>query len=186
MKYISTGIEDLWVCEPTIFNDDRGYFMEAFNKNDFKKNTGIEIEFVQQNESKSDYGVLRGLHLQTGQWAQAKFIRVLQGKVLDVVVDLRKDSQTFKQTYSIELSGENKKQLFVPRNFAHGFLVLEPNTIFTYSCDNFYSKESEVSLNFKDPIVNTDLLIPEQDLIMSEKDKNALDFKAVFDKMYGK
>lgn len=185
MKYIKTGITDLWLCEPDIYDDGRGYFFEAFNKKDFVQKTGINIDFVQQNQSKSTYGTLRGMHLQKGKASQAKLLRVLQGEVLDAVVDLRQDSPTFGQSYTVLLSAENKKQLFVPRNFAHGFLVLKPETIFVYSCDNYYNKSAEVTLHYRDEASAIKWPKVEGNYILSEKDEQGLDFKSVIRNING-
>jgi len=184
MRYFTTKIKDLWICQPDVFEDDRGHFFEVFNKADFMKNTGLEVDFIQHNQSMSAYGTLRGMHLQMGESSQAKLIRVIKGEVLDAVVDLRKDSPTFGQAYTVLLSAENRSQLFIPRNFAHGFLVLQPDTIFTYSCDNYYEKSAEITLNYKDQHANIDWPKMEGDYILSEKDKHGLDFKTVIDKMY--
>ncbi|MCB0540112.1 MAG: dTDP-4-dehydrorhamnose 3,5-epimerase, partial [Bacteroidetes bacterium] len=136
MKFIETPIKDLWIIEPTVFEDSRGYFFESFNKRTFKKGTGLNIDFVQDNQSKSEYGVLRGMHWQEGEHAQAKLVSVLEGAVQDIAVDLRPNSPTYGQYYSIILSAENKTQFFVPRGFAHGFLVLSETAVFSYKCDN--------------------------------------------------
>ena len=170
MSFIKTEIEDVWVIEPKIFKDDRGYFYESFNAETFNKETGLNINFVQDNQSKSNKGVLRGMHYQTGEHAQAKLVRVLQGSVQDVAVDLRKNSPTFGKHFSIILTAENHKQLFVPRGFAHGFLVLEDNTIFAYKCDNFYNKESEGGLIYNDESIAINWELETEDFILSEKD----------------
>lgn len=184
MQFIETGFKDLWLLEPDIFQDERGYFFEAFNARDFKNATGFEAGFVQQNQSKSMRGVLRGMHLQIGEAAQAKLVHILKGKVLDVVVDLRKDEPTFGDYYAIELSGENQRQLYVPRGMAHGFLVLEEETLFSYSCDNYYNPKAELTLRYDDPNVSIDW--PQMaDLNLSAKDQQGLDFEQVIDKMYG-
>lgn len=182
MAYINTNIKDLWIIEPKVFEDDRGYFFESFNENTFQKETGLAIHFVQDNQSKSNKGVLRGLHYQTGKHAQAKLVRVLKGSVLDVAVDLRESSQTFGQHFSIVLTEENKKQLFVPRGFAHGFLVLEDETIFAYKCDNFYNKESEGGIIYNDSTLNIDWEMNSEEFILSEKDvllPNLEDYKRI-------
>lgn len=186
MKYIETGIVDLWLCEAEMYEDDRGYFFEAFNKKNFTENTGLTVDFIQQNQSKSAYGTLRGMHLQKGDSSQAKLMRVIQGEVLDVVVDLRKDSPTFGQHYTVLLSGENKRQLFVPRHFAHGFLVLQPETTFIYSCDNYYDKSAEVTLHYKDEKADIDWPEIKDDYILSAKDAQGLDFETVVERLYGK
>lgn len=183
MNYTKTGFKDLWLCEPAIYGDARGYFFEAFNQKEFGEETGLQPQFVQQNQSSSDRGVLRGLHLQKGSEAQAKLIRVIQGTVFDVVVDLRRDEPTFGKSYTVELSGKNKKQLFIPKGFAHGFLVLEDDTVFTYSCDNFYKRESELTLKYNDPEI--DIVWPEiSGITLSEKDKQGLDFETLVKRIY--
>ena len=171
MNFIETNLKSCFILEPKVFHDDRGYFMESFNQNTFNQGIDQEVNFVQDNQSYSSKGVLRGLHYQCGEHAQAKLVRVLEGEVLDVAVDLRPESETFGQSYSILLSAENKKQFFVPRGFAHGFIVLSENATFFYKCDNFYNKESEGGLIYNDPTLAIDWGIPEQELIISEKDK---------------
>ena len=169
MPFIETGFPGLKIFEPKTFGDHRGYFLESFNENTFKE-AGIDVRFVQDNESKSMYGVVRGLHYQLNPFAQAKLVRVIIGQVLDVVVDVRKGSPTYGQKFEIILSGENKKQLFIPRGFAHGFSVLEDNTIFSYKCDNFYSKESEGGILFTDPSLGIDWQVPAHKMLVSDKD----------------
>ena len=171
MKVVQTKIHGCFIVEPKVFKDERGYFYESFNKILWEKHTKSNINFVQDNESSSSKGVLRGLHFQMGEHAQAKLVRVIKGKVQDVCVDLRKNSPTFGQYLTIELSEENKKQLFIPRGFAHGFLVLEDDTIFSYKCDNFYNKSSEAGIIYNDSTLNIDWNFPERELIISEKDK---------------
>jgi dTDP-4-dehydrorhamnose 3,5-epimerase len=170
MNFIPTKLEGCFVIEPKIFNDERGYFLESFNENTFKIGTGQPIRFVQDNQSFSSKGVLRGLHYQTGEHAQAKLVRVLQGEVLDVVVDIRPDSKTYGESFSVVLSGENQKQFFIPRGFAHGFLVLSETATFFYKCDNFYNKESEGGIIYNDKSLNIDWQFPNEQLIISEKD----------------
>ena len=170
MPFIKTEIEDLVVFEPQIWEDERGYFFESFNSNSFKA-FGIDAHFVQDNQAKSSYGVLRGLHYQTGAHAQAKLVRVISGKVLDVAVDLRPESSTYGQSFSIILSAENKKQLFVPRGFAHGYAVLSETAEFFYKCDNFYNKSAEGGLIYNDEKLNIDWQLAPSDIILSEKDK---------------
>ena len=170
MNFIPTKLEGCFILEPKVIQDERGYFMESFNENTFQKGTGKAVHFVQDNQSFSTKGVLRGLHYQTGEHAQAKLVRVLQGEVLDVVVDIRPDSATFGEYVSVLLTGENKTQFFVPRGFAHGFLVLSETAIFFYKCDNFYNKESEGGLLYNDKSVNIDWQFPLESLIISEKD----------------
>lgn len=169
MAFIETGFDGLWVYEPSVFADERGYFMESYNEENWKAHD-INISWVQDNEAKSSYGVVRGLHFQTGEMAQAKLVRVITGKVLDVVVDMRKDSDTYGRTFSVLLSGENKKQMLVPKGFAHGYAVLEDDTLFAYKCDNFYSKDHEGGINLADPSLEIDWLIPNDKRIISEKD----------------
>ena len=171
MNFTETNLKSCFILEPKVFHDDRGYFMESFNQNTFNQGIDQEVNFVQDNQSYSSKGVLRGLHFQCGEHAQAKLVRVLEGEVLDVAVDLRPESETFGQSYSILLSAENKKQFFVPRGFAHGFIVLSEKATFFYKCDNFYNKESEGGLIYNDPTLAIDWGIPEQELIISEKDK---------------
>jgi len=170
MKVRETKLKGCFVIEPTVFGDDRGYFFESFNKLKFEELTDVNAEFVQDNESFSNRGVLRGLHFQKGEHAQAKLVRVIQGRVLDVAVDLRKDSETYGQHFSIELTGENKLQLYVPRGFAHGFSVLEDNTRFAYKCDNYYNKESEGGIIYNDPILGIDWGLKKEEVLLSEKD----------------
>ncbi|PHR73293.1 MAG: dTDP-4-dehydrorhamnose 3,5-epimerase [Lutibacter sp.] len=170
MKIIETKLKGCFIIEPIVFKDDRGYFYETFNKQKFKELTGQTVDFVQDNESFSSKGVLRGLHYQEGEFAQAKLVRVAQGSILDVAVDLRKDSPTFGEHISIEISSENKKQLFVPRGFAHGFVVLSETVLFLYKCDNFYNKQSERGIIYNDKTLNIDWKIPKNQLIISSKD----------------
>lgn len=170
MNFIEQELKDVWVIEPKVFEDERGYFMESFKKNAFEEHVG-KIEFIQDNESKSVRGVLRGLHYQSGEFSQAKLVRALKGCVLDVIVDLRKSSPTFGKHLAIELSEDNKKQLFVPRGFAHGFLVLSEEAIFSYKVDNIYSPANEATLLWNDSTLNIDWQIDENELILSAKDK---------------
>jgi dTDP-4-dehydrorhamnose 3,5-epimerase len=170
MNFIKTKLDGCFIIEPKLFNDERGYFMETFNENTFQKGIGETVNFVQDNQSFSTKGVLRGLHYQTGEHAQAKLVRVLQGEVLDVAVDIRPESKTFGKYFSILLSGENHRQLFIPRGFAHGFLVLSETATFYYKCDNFYNKESEGGIIYNDKTINIDWYFPTNDLIISEKD----------------
>ena len=172
-----TKLKGCYTLQPKVFEDKRGYFIESYNENVFKKALGKNISFVQDNESQSSKGVLRGLHYQTGEFAQAKLVRVIKGKVLDIAVDLRQNSLTFGEHVSAILSEENKTQLFIPRGFAHGFLVLEDNTIFSYKCDNFYNKESETGVIYNDKDLNIDWKYPESELILSEKDLLLPSFK---------
>ena len=170
MNFIPTKLEGCFIIEPKIINDERGYFMESFNENTFQKGVGQSVHFVQDNQSFSTKGVLRGLHYQTGLHAQAKLVRVLSGEVLDVVVDIRPGSVTYGQYVSVVLSAENQQQFFIPRGFAHGFLVLSETATFFYKCDNFYNKESEGGLIYNDPVVNIDWQFPTSQLLISGKD----------------
>ena len=170
MKIKETPLKDCYILEPAVFEDGRGYFYEKFNEKQFEEATGLNGHFVQDNISKSSYGVLRGLHLQKGEHAQAKLVSCLEGKVLDVAVDLRPDSPTFGKWYSIELTAENKLQLYVPRGFGHGFSVLSKTAVFSYKCDNFYNKESEGGVLWNDSDLNIDWQLPKTDVILSEKD----------------
>jgi dTDP-4-dehydrorhamnose 3,5-epimerase len=171
MKVTETYLKGCFIVEPQVFGDERGNFFEVFNKKIFEEKTGIEIDFVQDNQSISQRGVLRGLHIQKGEFAQAKLVRVVKGKVLDVAVDFRKDSPTFGKHFSIELSEENNKQLFVPRGFLHGFSTLEDNTIFSYKCDNYYYPDAEDGVIYNDKDLNIDWGIPLDEVILSIKDK---------------
>lgn len=180
-KKIETGIKDLFIIEPQIFEDSRGFFLESYNYNTFKE-IGIENIFVQDNHSKSLKGVLRGLHFQKGEYSQAKLVRVLKGAVLDIAIDLRKNSETFGKYVTVELNEKNKKMFFIPRNFAHGFLTLENNTEFFYKCDNFYNPKSEAGIMWNDKDLNIEWNfkkygINENELIISEKDKKNMSFK---------
>lgn len=168
---IETPLKDCYIIEPTIFTDERGYFYEKFNEKKFEELTGQNGHFVQDNVSKSTYGVLRGLHLQKGEKAQAKLVSCLEGEVWDIVVDLREDSPTFGQWYGVELTAENKRQFYIPRGFAHGFAVLSETAVFAYKCDNFYDKASEGGVIWNDTTLNIDWKLPLQDIILSEKDK---------------
>lgn len=170
MPFISTKIKDVVVFEPRIFTDDRGYFFETYNEKLFNDN-GVTAKFVQDNQSKSSYGVIRGLHFQKGEHAQAKLVRVLQGSVLDVAVDLRAGSETYGKHVAVELSDVNNLQLFIPRGFAHGFSVLSRTAVFAYKCDNLYCKESEGGIDCSDPDLGIDWQIPAEDRVLSEKDK---------------
>lgn len=172
MNIIRTEIKDCLIIEPRMFKDERGYFFESFNERTFAEKTGMNIHFVQDNQSFSSKGVLRGLHYQTGEFAQAKLVQVLQGEVLDVAVDIRPNSETYGKYVAVLLTSENKKQLFIPRGFAHGFLVLSETALFAYKCDNFYNKESEGGVAFDDKTIGIDWDFPKEKLIISEKDQN--------------
>ncbi|MFZ5976587.1 MAG: dTDP-4-dehydrorhamnose 3,5-epimerase [Hydrotalea flava] len=171
MKTTPTPLRDCYLIENTVFKDERGYFFESFNQQTFFKQTGLNICFVQDNQSASLKGVLRGLHFQKGAQAQAKLVRVLEGSVLDVAVDLRKDSPSFGQYFAVELSADNHLQLFVPRGFAHGFVVLSERAVFFYKCDNYYNKAAEGGIRYNDVQLQIDWQIPADALIISEKDR---------------
>jgi len=171
MNIIKTPLEGCVVIEPKIFNDSRGYFFESFNQKTFTNLTGHYLPFVQDNQSYSTKGTLRGLHLQMGDHAQSKLVRVTLGEVLDVAVDLRKASSTYGQYYSVALSESNHRQFFIPRGFAHGFVVLSEVAIFQYKCDNYYNKASEGGIHFSDPTLNIDWKFSAEELMVSDKDK---------------
>ncbi len=169
MKVIKTEIEGLCIIEPKVFQDARGYFFESFSERDFAEKVA-PVKFVQDNESRSCYGVVRGLHFQKPPHAQAKLVRVISGRVLDVAVDLREGSETYGKYCAVELSGENHRQFFIPKGFAHGFSVLSEEAVFQYKCDEFYTPSSEGSVLWNDPEIGIDWRIPEEDIILSEKD----------------
>ena len=177
MNYIQTEIDGVWIIEPKVFFDPRGYFMEAFKQQEFDATIG-QINFIQDNESKSSFGTLRGLHYQKGDYCQAKLVRVIKGEVLDVAVDLRKSSPTFGKHISVLLSDDNKRQLFIPRGFAHGFLVKSEEAVFTYKVDNIYAPQAEASIIYNDPALGIDWPIADSQLVMSEKDRQAGNFRA--------
>lgn len=177
MNYIQTEIDGVWIIEPKVFSDPRGYFMEAFKQQEFDATIG-QINFIQDNESKSSFGTLRGLHYQKGDYCQAKLVRVIKGEVLDVAVDLRKSSPTFGKHISVLLSDDNKRQLFIPRGFAHGFLVKSEEAVFTYKVDNIYAPQTEASIIYNDPALGIDWPIADSQLVMSEKDRQAGNFRA--------
>ncbi|MBR5813167.1 MAG: dTDP-4-dehydrorhamnose 3,5-epimerase [Bacteroidaceae bacterium] len=183
MKVINTEIEGVVIIEPTIFKDDRGYFYESFSQREFEEKV-CKTTFVQDNQSKSSYGVLRGLHFQKPPHCQSKLVRCIKGAVLDVAVDIRKGSPTFGKYVAVELSEENHRQFFVPRGFAHGFAVLSEEAVFQYKCDNFYNKASEGSIAWNDPELAIDWRIPADSILLSEKDKlskNINDAEYLFD-----
>lgn len=171
MKVISTEISDLFILEPEIFGDNRGYFFESYNKMKLDSLIGKTYTFVQDNESKSSYGVIRGLHYQLAPFSQAKLVRVLQGKVYDVAVDLRKNSPTFGNWIGVELSDENKRQFLIPKGFAHGFSVLSETAVFAYKCDEYYHPETEAGIAFNDPSLNIDWKVKDEDIKVSRKDE---------------
>ena len=172
MEVIKTEIEGVVIIEPRIFNDERGYFYESFSQREFEEKV-CRTTFVQDNQSKSSYGVLRGLHFQKPPYSQSKLVRCIKGAVLDVAVDIRKGSPTFGKHVAVELSEENHRQLFIPRGFAHGFAVLTPEAVFQYKCDNYYNKESEGAIAWNDPQLAIDWRIPADKVLLSEKDRNS-------------
>ena len=178
MEIIKTSIDGLVIIQPRIFEDKRGYFMESFNESLLKENFP-DIHFIQDNESRSSYGILRGLHFQKPPFEQTKLVRVIDGEVLDVAVDLRKNSPTYGKWESILLSGENKKQFLIPKGFAHGFVVLSHDAIFSYKVDNVYSPEHESGIHYLDKTLNIDWLIKEEDIFISSKDKRLLNFQSI-------
>lgn len=180
MNIKTTTLEGCFIIEPKVFDDERGYFFESFHQKKFQELTGVKTQFVQDNQSMSQRGVLRGLHFQTGEYAQSKLVRVIQGSVLDVAVDLRKDSSTFGKYFSILLSEKNKLQLFIPRGFAHGFVVLEDDTIFSYKCDNYYNKSAEGGVMYNDPDLHIDWMLEEDEILLSDKDKKFMSFRTIF------
>lgn len=171
MEIIKTKLDGVFIIEPDVFGDDRGYFYESFNAKKFKEKTGIEVNFVQDNESKSKYGVVRGLHFQKGDYAQTKLVHVAKGRILDIAVDIRKDSPTYGKHVTIELSDVNHRQLYISKGFAHGFSVLSEEAIFQYKCDNYYAPQSEGGILWNDPTIGIDWQIPFSDIVLSEKDK---------------
>ena len=176
MKFIKTAIPDVYIIEPSVFGDNRGYFLESFNLEKFEKNI-YPIKFVQDNESKSSKGVLRGLHFQKPPFNQAKLVRCIEGSVMDVAVDIRKGSPTYGEHVAVELSGENKRQLFVPRGFAHGFSVLSESAVFAYKVDNTYAPESDSGIRYNDEYLDIDWGLNDDEVQLSAKDKNLSFFK---------
>lgn len=171
MEIIKTQIEGVVIIEPRLFKDERGYFFESFNQKEFEDKV-CKTKFIQDNESKSSYGVVRGLHFQKPPFAQSKLVRVVKGAVLDVAVDIRKDSPTFRQHVAVELTEDNHRQFFIPRGFAHGFSVLSKEVIYQYKCDNFYAPQSEGAIAWDDPDLGIDWQISIDDILLSEKDKS--------------
>lgn len=174
MKLLNTRLAGCFIIEPTVFVDERGYFFESFNEKKFSELAGFAVHFVQDNQSYSTHGVLRGLHFQAGEHAQAKLVQTAKGEVLDVAVDLRPGSPTYGEYESVLLSAENKKMFFIPRGFAHGFAVLSDEAVFQYKCDNYYNKQAESGIHYADPQLAIDWKIPADDLIISEKDRELL------------
>jgi dTDP-4-dehydrorhamnose 3,5-epimerase len=175
MNFTETHLKGVWLIEPVVHEDARGYFMEAYKEEEFRAHVGA-VNFIQDNESKSSRGVLRGMHYQKDEFCQAKLVRVLAGRVLDVAVDLRRSSPTFGEYVAVELSSDNKRQLYIPRGFAHGFLVLSDETVFTYKVDNLYAPQAEASFRYDDPTVNIRWGMDAAELLLSEKDKHAPPF----------
>jgi dTDP-4-dehydrorhamnose 3,5-epimerase len=172
MQVEETYLKDCFIIHDTVFEDSRGYFFESFNEQRFAALTGIHTHFVQDNQSRSTKGVLRGLHFQKGEFAQAKLVRVLQGTVLDIAVDIRIDSPTFGKHVALELSESSRTQLFIPRGYAHGFVVLSDTAVFFYKCDNYYNKAAEGGIAYNDPALHIDWKLPDTELLLSEKDNN--------------
>ena len=172
MLVVKHDIDGVFMIEPKVFGDERGYFMESFSERDFEAHTGLNVRFVQDNESCSKRGVLRGLHFQKEPYAQAKLVRVVRGRVLDVAVDIRPASPTFGKYVMTELSGDNHRQMFIPKGFAHGYVVLEDDTVFQYKCDEYYHPEAEGGIAWNDPQIGIEWPIAEGEVILSEKDKN--------------
>ncbi|MCU0404178.1 MAG: dTDP-4-dehydrorhamnose 3,5-epimerase [Chitinophagaceae bacterium] len=173
MEIVETPLSGCYLIKNTLFHDDRGYFFESFNRQRFAEKTGQDVEFVQDNQSKSSFGVVRGLHFQKGEWAQAKLVRVLQGRVIDVAVDLRPDSNTFGKSFCVELSDDNAYQLFIPRGFAHGFSVVSPEAVFFYKCDNYYKKDAEGGIHPLDATIGINWGLQPDEIILSGKDSSA-------------
>ena len=172
MRVQKTDIEGVLIVEPTVHGDQRGYFMESFSERDFEAATGLNVRFVQDNESRSKRGVLRGLHFQREPYEQAKLVRVVQGRVLDVAVDIRPGSATFGRYVAVELSADNHRQLFIPKGFAHGYVVLEEDTVFQYKCDEYYHPESEDGIAWNDPQIGIEWGVEESEVVISQKDMN--------------
>ena len=172
MEVIKANIEGVFIIEPKVFGDSRGYFFESFNAKEFREKTGLDITFVQDNESMSSYGVMRGLHFQRPPFTQSKLVRCVRGRVLDVAVDIRKGSPTYGRSVSCELTGENHRQIFIPKGFAHGFAVLSEDAVFQYKCDEFYHPEAEGAISWNDPEIGIEWPVPEADVELSAKDRN--------------
>ncbi|MFT6746185.1 MAG: dTDP-4-dehydrorhamnose 3,5-epimerase [Glaciecola sp.] len=179
MEVQETKLKGCFILEPKVFKDNRGYFVESFNKSVFKEKTGVDTDFVQDNQSSGSYGTIRGLHSQTGEHAQAKLVRVLEGEVLDIAVDIRPESPTYLQHVAVILSADNMKQLFIPKGFLHGFAVLSEKSTFFYKCDNLYNKESELGVVYNDQQFDIDWIIPEDQRVLSEKDLQAPTYQSL-------
>lgn len=172
MTVIKTDIEGPYIIEPRVFGDARGYFFESFSRRDFAAATGLDIDFVQDNESRSRYGVVRGLHFQLPPFAQAKLVRVVEGSVLDIAVDIRRGSPTYGKHVAVELTSDNKRQFFIPKGFAHGFAVLSETALFQYKCDEYYHPEAEGAIAWNDPQLAIDWCLPQADVLLSDKDRH--------------
>lgn len=181
MEIIKTEISGVLIVEPTVYGDARGYFFESFNEREFREKSGFKVHFVQDNESLSSYGVVRGLHFQRPPHAQSKLVRVIRGEVLDVAVDIRPNSPTFGKHVAVRLSAENHRQFFIPKGFAHGFSVLSQDAVFQYKCDDFYAPETEGAIAWNDPQLAIDWQLPADSVILSEKDKNHPTLSELFD-----
>ena len=179
MEIIKTDLAGVLIVEPTVHGDARGYFFESFNEREFREKSGFKVHFVQDNESLSSYGVVRGLHFQRSPHAQSKLVRVVRGEVLDVAVDIRPNSPTFGKHVAVRLSAENHRQFFIPKGFAHGFSVLSKDAVFQYKCDNFYAPESEGAIAWNDPSLAIDWQLPAEDIVLSDKDKNNPPFDSI-------
>lgn len=182
MEIIKTEISGVLIVEPTVYGDARGYFFESFNEREFREKSGFKVHFVQDNESLSSYGVVRGLHFQRPPHAQSKLVRVIRGEVLDVAVDIRPNSPTFGKHVAVRLSAENHRQFFIPKGFAHGFSVLSQDAVFQYKCDDFYAPETEGAIAWNDPQLAIDWQLPADSVILSEKDNNHPTLSELFDK----
>lgn len=181
MKITPLAIPDILLIEPKVFGDERGYFFESFRQDAFEKATGFPVNFIQDNESRSTQGVLRGLHFQTPPYAQSKLVRVIEGEVLDIAVDIRRNSPTFGQHVSALLSAENKHQLFIPRGFAHGFAVLSSEAIFSYKVDNYYAPDNDAGIHYQDPELDIDWQLAQEDIKTSAKDQTLPTLKSLLD-----
>ncbi len=182
MEIIKTEIPGVLIIEPAVYGDERGYFFESFNEKEFKAKSGFKVHFVQDNESKSRYGVVRGLHFQKPPFAQSKLVRVVKGEVLDVAVDIRPNSETFGKYVAVRLTAESHRQFFIPKGFAHGFAVLSEEAVFQYKCDNFYNPDSEGAIAWNDPDLAIDWQLPADKIILSEKDRNHPRLKEIGEK----
>lgn len=185
MEIIKTDIDGVLIVEPTVYGDSRGYFFESFNEREFREKSGFKVHFLQDNESLSRYGVVRGLHFQRPPHAQSKLVRVIRGEVLDVAVDIRPKSSTFGKHVAVRLSAENHRQFFIPKGFAHGFSVLSEEAVFQYKCDDFYAPDTEGAIAWNDPELAIDWQLPEESIILSEKDKGHKTLRELFGERLG-